>query len=313
MPLQLRQQFAPLEMACNHCESSGMEATQDTLLLIGKNSYIGQQLSHYCVADKRNFLQVGSRDCDFLNRKQVEAFLSGLPRASYAVIFLAVINKTVDNSRQSYDDNMRIIENFLEHVARIDLHSMVYFSSVDVYGRPSHLPICEATTPAPDSWYGRAKLHAEENLREYFLGRCPVSILRIPGIYGHAANDRSVIGKMVDSIRRTGQVTITGDGSIKRDYVYIGDLCRLVESLSCIGYNGVLNVATGVSHSISEIVGVIESVLQSRADIVHEPADEERNFHLVFDTSKLRTVFPAFQFSSLSSGVASYLANSVDF
>lgn len=279
----------------------------EKIIIVGRKSYIGGYLSHYLRDCGSDMISLSSKDCDFLSGDQVRRFFDSLGDANYTVIFLAVINKSHENRFQDYLDNVRMVKNLVDCHRAKNLQSIIYMSSVDVYGRRSLLPITENTKVNPDTWYGLAKQTCEWTLMSSGEVRCPITVLRIPGIYGCWDRDKSVIGKMVASIRKEKRVLIRGDGSVLRDYVYIEDLCRLMTLLLPTKNQGVLNVATGRSRSILEIAECVGRVLEEEFEIVHEAPDEGRQFDLVFDIRCLTSLFPDFRFSDLEVGIRTYV------
>ncbi len=171
-----------------------------------------------------------------------------------------------------------------------------------MYGVPA-LPITEQSPINPDTWYGLAKYACEWTLMSSGEVNCPVTILRIPGVYGCLPNDKSVIGTMVGSVLRENRVIINGSGNVLRDYVYVGDLCRLLEVLVPLRFQGVLNAVAGHSRSISDIARLIGKVSGRDIDIVFNPPDPSRHFDLVFDNRLLRRLVPEFHFSDISVGI----------
>ena len=280
---------------------------KENVIIIGKNSYIGGYFTKYARARGDNVKSLSSKDCNFLDSNEVSDFFGSLDNQPYTIVFLAVINKSVANSFQSFIDNVEIVKNLVDGHKLANIESIVYFSSVDVYGRKPTLPIIEQSRIDPDTWYGLAKYACEWMLTSSGDVNCPLTILRIPGVYGHSHNDKSVIGKLVSSIRNEKRVIIKGSGRTLRDYVYIDDLCRLLELLIPLRYHGVLNVATGESRSILEIAKLVGSILQIEIVIVYEAADEERDFDLMFDISSLTSLVPTFRFSNMTVGIHTYL------
>lgn len=276
------------------------------VVIVGRNSYIGGWLAEQVPRWPWDVTLVGSRECDFLDPGAVEKFFTRWSERPCRVVFLAVVNKSVENSFRAYGANVAMVRSLIEGCRRADVRSIVYFSSVDVYGRGPRLPITEETAVAPDTWYGLAKYCGEWMLRTSGEVRCPVTVLRIPGVYGHGPRDKSVIGRMVASIRKDGRVVIRGDGGRLRDYVYAGDVARLVEALIPLEYDGVLNVTTGVSRSIRETAVLARRVLGVEGELVHEAPDGEREFDLVFDTQALTRVLPEFRFSDPEAGIGTY-------
>jgi UDP-glucose 4-epimerase len=127
-------------------------------------------------------------------------------------------------------------------------------------------------------------------------------------VYGWAPRDQSVIGRIVSSMRTTGRVTVHGRGTALRDYVSLDDLCRLLDQLLPLRYHGILNVATGQSRRIIDIVKLVGDVVQLRYETVYADVDPERDFDLTFQTDTLRSLVPAFQFSDIETGIRSYLS-----
>ena len=115
--------------------------------------------------------------------------------------------------------------------ARRERRVVIYFSSVDVYGRSPTLPMNEATSLDPDTWYGLAKSTSEWIVREELGSRVSNLHSTDPGNFWRLREGRSVIGQLVASIRGQGKVCVHGDGKTLRDYVFAPDLCRVVERL----------------------------------------------------------------------------------
>jgi UDP-glucose 4-epimerase len=276
------------------------------LIICGKNSYIGNRFTRYVAARGAGPIALSSAECNFLERDQVIQFFRTLEGRPFTVVFFAVINKSTANSYESFSDNVRIVKNLIDGSKLANIDSIVYFSSVDVYGNKPSLPITERSKIDPDTWYGLAKYACEWMLLSSGQVGCPVTVLRIPGVYGHSPHDRSVIGKMASGIRNEGRVVIRGDGKALRDYVYTEDLCEVLRFLIPLKYHGVLNVATGESHSVIDVARLIGRVLQAEFEVVHTPEDPERDFDLRFDTRSLTSLMPDFRFTDMAAGIRSY-------
>jgi UDP-glucose 4-epimerase len=250
---------------------------------------------------------VGSADCNFLDAAQVHELFRSLCEKPITILFLAVVNKTVRNSYSAFLDNIQMAWNLVSSALDANVESLIYFSSVDVYGRSPTLPMNEETSLDPDTWYGLAKSTSEWIVRKELGSRCPICILRIPGIFGASKNDRSVIGRLIASIRHEGKVCLHGDGRTLRDYVFAPDLCRVVERLVTCKITGTFNLATGKSVSLLQILETIREVLGIDFEVVRLPAEVERNFDMRYDTARLSAALGQFEFTPLSAGIRSYL------
>ncbi|MEG4283599.1 NAD(P)-dependent oxidoreductase [Microcoleus sp. A006_D1] len=278
------------------------------LIIIGKNSYIGSYFSKYASSIGSNVISLSSLDCNFLEVTEVKQFFTSLSNTeTYTIVFLATINRWVDNSFNSFNQNLEIVNNLITGCQLANIQSIIYFSSVDVYGSKPILPITEETKVNPDSWYGLAKYACEWVLLSSGQIQCPVTVLRIPGIYGKSTNDKSVVSKMVSSLKNNRKVVIQGTGKNQRDYVYINDLCLLLQSLLPLQYQGILNVATGHSVSINDIVQLAGKILSIEFERIYESAAPVREFDLMFDISLISSLVPNFRFSDLEEGIQSYL------
>jgi nucleoside-diphosphate-sugar epimerase len=285
---------------------------EKNVLLVGATSYVG---AHLLVELKRRGYVVhalSSSDCDFRDSVAVERMFRSLPDVPVAVIFCAVINKWKALSYEAYLENTALTYNLVQHHKCAPVTRIIYFSTAEVYGRCPPTPITEATRVDPDSWYAVAKYVGEWSLLSSGEVACPVTVLRIPGIYGAWPNDHSIIGKMIRSLKEQGSVAVTGDGGTLRDYVFLPDLSHVVVQLLTTTYHGLINVGTGKSTKILSIGEAVCRVFGKTGKVVLTAADATRDFDLVFDISTLRRVLPSVSFTDLDTGIRSYVSKSLE-
>ena len=277
------------------------------VLVIGKNSYVGEFLCEHFSARGAAVVAVASSDCNFLDSTSVHDLFKSFGGKPFTIIFLAVVNKDIDNSYSAFLKNVQMAWNFVSAARDANVESVVYFSSVDVYGRTPKLPMSETTSINPDTWYGLSKFASEWIVREELGSKFPTCLLRIPGIFGRSQKDRSVIGRLIATIRKEGKAYVHGDGKLLRDYVFAADLCEVVEGLVTRKASGTFNVATGASVSLLQILEAIRQEFGIDFEVVHLPANTERNFDMRYDNSKLSAAIGKFDFSPLTAGIRSYL------
>ena len=193
--------------------NSGQSIQGRNVLLVGKNSYVGEFLCEHFSAKGAAVMAVGSSDCNFLDFHSVDALFKSFGEKAFTIIFLAVVNKTVDNSYSAFLDNVQMVWNLVSGARDANVESFVYFSSVDVYGRAPKLPMSETTSLDPDTWYGLSKSTSEWIVREELGSKFPTCLLRIPGIFGRSRNDRSVIGRLIATSGKRGRPIFTAMAS----------------------------------------------------------------------------------------------------
>ncbi|MFN8391599.1 MAG: NAD(P)-dependent oxidoreductase [Bdellovibrionota bacterium] len=277
----------------------------ENILIIGKNSYAGAKFTKYAQEHfDGQVIAASSAECDLLDAEASQVFFQRLPQAPFSVVNFAVINKSVENTYQSFLDNMTLVRNLASGLSFLSLTSLVHLSSVDVYGASPQLPVSETSSIAPDTWYGLAKYNSEWVLEHSPNVSCPRVMLRIPGIYGKGANDRSVIGRLAASAKN-GRIVLSGGGEALRDYLWVEDLNRIIAQMIRARAVGTFNVATGASVPLKQVAELLCSCLRLSPEI-SETAKSERDFDLRFDISKLHAALPEFQFTSLRQALADY-------
>ncbi len=155
---------------------------------------------------------------------------------------------------------------------------VVYASSAAVYGEPTLLPITEDAPKRPLSAYGADKygseLHAHVATHVHGI---PTVGVRFFNIYGPRQDPHSpysgVIAIFAERLIKRQPITIFGDGTQTRDFVFVSDAVRALVAAMILCPPGapVFNVCTGESVSILELVGHLGSIVGTRPVIQYGP------------------------------------------
>jgi nucleoside-diphosphate-sugar epimerase len=205
--------------------------------------------------------------------------------------------------------NIAMAENFLTEVPKDRMTSMIFLSSTSMYGPNPEIPIVASAPAKPTNYYDISKSAIESLLRLPGRLDCPVSVLRLPGVYGPGDGGASVIGRFVARMQANETITIFGDGSSCRDFAHVSDVAEVVRRVVDEPFEGNLNLASGVSLTMLEIVETIGRAAGISPKIEFGPEDTSSPKDLVFDVSDLNIRFPGLEFTSLETGTASYIAN----
>jgi UDP-glucose 4-epimerase len=161
--------------------------------------------------------------------------------------------------------NINATVRLLDIGRQIGAKAFIYSSSASVYGNPLSQPITESTPVSPLNPYAVQKYAAEQ--LSLLLGerwRVPVVALRYFNPFGersyYESNNHSayspVIGIFETWVKQGKKLEITGDGSQRRDFIYVKDVAwaNLLSAQKIeIANQHVFNVCSGTTNSIIEI------------------------------------------------------------
>lgn len=138
-----------------------------------------------------------------------------------------------------------------------------------VYGATQTAPVDETHPTNPISSYGIVKLAIEKYLKLFdHLHGLDYTVLRISNLYGPYQNPASQQGVISVFLYRvyTGQpITIWGDGSVIRDYLYISDLVDALETVAQVEtQNKLFNIGSGRGTSLNDLIDLIAAVIHER-------------------------------------------------
>jgi UDP-glucose 4-epimerase len=146
-----------------------------------------------------------------------------------------------------------------------------------VYGVPETIPIPEIHPTNPLCAYGIGKLTIEKYLALYQrLHGLEYHVLRLANPYGEwqpLHSGQGVIPVFLDNALQGKTLEIWGDGSVIRDYLYVGDVVTAVKAL--IDYDGaerIFNIGSGHGHTLNELVELMSAVLGRKIPCQYMPA-----------------------------------------
>lgn len=88
-------------------------------------------------------------------------------------------------------------------------------------------------------------------------------ILRPSNPYGPGQSlekKQGIIAAFIQCLVNNEATTIWGDGSVKRDFIYISDLIELIVKSANTNVNGVFNAGSGIGLSLNELIAKLENV-----------------------------------------------------
>ena len=163
--------------------------------------------------------------------------------------------------------------NVLEATRQAGVRRFVYAASGGSrYGAPESLPVSESAPLNPLSPYAAAKVAGEMYIRAYagMYGMAPIC-LGLSNVYGPRQDpygEAGVIAVFGSRMISGLPVTVYGDGTATRDYVYVDDV---VDAFARAGRAplstvGTYNVGTGRQTTVAEVHRAIATALDSTAE-----------------------------------------------
>jgi len=147
--------------------------------------------------------------------------------------------------------------NVLRAAVAAGTRRIVCASTAAVYGNPHRLPVAETDPKLPISEYGASKLAFEHYLGAYQArGQIECVVLRYANVYGprqRADGEAGVMAIFGRQMLRGERVTIFGDGTKTRDYVYVSDVVEGTVRAASGSSGLVTNLGSGCEVSDMEV------------------------------------------------------------
>lgn len=211
------------------------------------------------------------------------------------------------NARYDVESNLIPTLELLNCMVRHHVKSIVYISSGGaVYGDSRGIPHQENDDVFPISSYGVVKLAIEKYLMQYArqYGMKPL-ILRLSNPFGpyHYSMQQGICNVAIDTALAGKPFTVWGEGTTRKDYIYVADFVKILFLLVQKGiYGEVFNVGSGHLASVNEILHLVKRQVP---DFEWSYSDSLQNDVSQFelDTTKLRGAIGDYSFVGLEEGI----------
>lgn len=202
---------------------------------------------------------------DLRERKAVDAALEGID----TVVHLAADTRVIDSIKNpmfNLENNVLGTLNLLEGMRSRNIVRLVNASTGGAIVGEVEPPVHEGMLPNPASPYGASKLAVEGYCSAYAqsYGLKALS-LRFSNVYGpRSFHKGSVVAAFFKAILKGQPITVYGDGSQVRDYVFVEDLCRGIEAGMTSGQSGAIQLGSGRPTKINELLDAMREVVAPR-------------------------------------------------
>lgn len=252
----------------------------------------GQIGSHLSTETRRELTHIRLLPLRNLIFKSVEV-IESLNSASHMIW----AGKDVATISKPGEAGLASFTSFVEYLRFRDkpLH-LIYFSSGGaIYGDTRHYPTSERQELHPISTYGIGKMKHEQILRALSDRNLAIKLLimRVSNVYSFNNLDLGLISSIDRAIRNDLEISVFG-GKQTRDYISIRDLKVVTQNFWENEVEGVINVGTGSSYSVDEIIEIFEATYSKKLKVVRSSLGSQEVLRSELDVSKMQSLGPFF-------------------
>jgi UDP-glucose 4-epimerase len=235
-------------------------------------------------------------EADLVNAEAVSRAVEGVDCVFHEAA-LASVPLSVERPLETHAACATGTVTLLDAARRAGVRRIVYASSSALYGDRPSSPKRETDLPAPVSAYGAAKLAAE-----YYCGAFAATFpietvaLRYFNVFGPRQDPKNpyaaVIPIFITAILANRPPVVYGDGTQSRDFTYVGDVVQanLLAADAPAAANRVMNVATGRSVNLLELLSGLNEVLGTRIEPTFAPPRPGDIYESTADVALARSV-----------------------
>ncbi len=183
------------------------------------------------------------------------------------------VEKSIEHGASEFvTTNVEGTQILLDAIRKTPVERFILISSSEVYGTAEAAPMDEEHPLKPRSPYAATKAGADRLAYSYWTTYdLPIVIVRPFNNYGPRQHPEKVVPRFITQALDDEPLTIHGDGHASRDWLYVTDHAEAIETMIETPIERVagevLNVATGVDISVSEIADLVLDVLGKPAEL----------------------------------------------
>lgn len=235
-------------------------------------------------------------EADLLDAEAISTALRG-KRFDIVIDSAAAIPRS-GMTHGDYFDNIAMTRNLLVALKETTPGYFIKLSTVDVYQIVP--PITEQSEIAPENYYALSKRISEQFVELWCRAQGVTScILRLTQVFGPGDRSGKFIPMVLKQVREGLPVRLFGDGSDMRDYLYVKDAAALICIICEKKIAGILNLATGTSRSLNDVLASLQKVSSDNFSIESHERKKPR-IDYIFDTEKLSEVAEDFAFTDFA-------------
>lgn len=266
-----------------------LEETSDQVVTLDSLTYAGSRDNLDGVLDTPRHTFIEGDICD------TELVRDVLSTVDVVVNFAAEshVDRSIEGSKPFVRSNVEGIQTLLDASLEANIDRFLQVSTDEVYGHILDGEFSESDPLDPRNPYAATKAGADLLAQSYSITHdLPVVITRSSNNFGPRQHREKLIPKFVTNAVAGDDLPVYGDGSNVREWIYVDDNCRAIDTVLRDGQPGeVYNIGSGyeltnleVTHKILDSVGASRDLIT----FVEDRAGHDQRYAL--DTSKIETL-----------------------
>lgn len=261
------------------------------ILILGAAGFIGTNLGIELAKNISNEIKLVDKNKLYFNSdvmsnnvKIIESSLDmnmdySILKHSDVVYHLVSTNvPTTSNQHISQDIEANVLfsSHLFDACVKYGVKKVVFISSGGtVYGKESACPLSEETPTNPISSYGIQKITIEKLLYLYnYMYGLDYRIIRLANPYGPYQRPNGILGAVTTFTYKAlkgDEITVYGDGSVIRDFIYIDDAVRgILNIVKGDNKHHTFNLGCGYGTSINGVLEAVKSAIGCDLNVVYK-------------------------------------------
>ncbi|MGC1176994.1 MAG: NAD-dependent epimerase/dehydratase family protein [Candidatus Saccharimonadales bacterium] len=244
---------------------------------------------------------------DFLNRHDIKQAVKDI---EYVFHFISTTTPATaeDDPLIDIETNIQMSIELFQECVDANIKKVIFASTGGaIYGENSSEHVSENIMPLPISPYAIGKLTIEHYLR-YFQRKFGLGglVFRISNPYGERQSlmsKQGVIPIFLQHIAKDEPITILGDGSMVRDYIYVKDMAAMIVKSFEGAKEDVYNLGSGHGLSVNELVEAVRTITGKPVEANHAKKPTTYVEKVVLDISRYTDEFPNAPQTSIEDGL----------
>lgn len=276
--------------------------SNNKVLITGINGFTGKYLKKYL--EELNYEVYGLSNtidekkdkifsCDINNQDELNLIIENL-QPNYIFHLAAISNVQHSDLVEMYKVNVIGTQNVLNASLKVKKHlkKIILASSATVYGNQTEKVLHENLVPNPINHYGISKLAMEQIAKTYF-DELPILITRPFNYTAPGHSEHFVVPKIAKAFINNEKTIELGNIEVYREYNSIDYVLRVYfELMNSKSTGEIVNIASGKTHSLKEIISIFSKLSGHLIDIKINPQFVRKNeiITLAGDIVKLKKI-----------------------